>query len=390
MRITAIRETTTSLSSPMRNAFIDFSGMTTSVVAVEMDVIRDGRPVVGFGFNSNGRYAQGGVLRERLIPRLLEADPQSLLDATGHNLDPARIQACMMTNEKPGGHGERAFAVGAIDMAIWDVVAKIEERPLYRVIADRFNNGNYDAKVPVYPGGGYYDPVKGLDGLRTEMQGYRDSGYTLMKMKIGGASIDEDMLRIQAALEVARNGENLAVDANAALDLDTAMNYASAMAQYDLAWFEEPVDPLDYEAYSEMAKVCTMPIATAENLYSRSDALNLIRHGGLRRDKDWLQFDPSLCYGPSEFISIVKMTEGMGWSTRRHGPHGGQQLGLHLAAGLQLGGTETYPLVFQPFGGFGDETVIENGLVEPPEAPGLGVETKSKLYNTVLKPLIDG
>ena len=93
MRITAIRETTTSLSSPMRNAFIDFSGMTTSVVAVEMDVIRDGRPVVGFGFNSNGRYAQGGVLRERLIPRLLEADPQSLLDATGHNLDPARIKA---------------------------------------------------------------------------------------------------------------------------------------------------------------------------------------------------------------------------------------------------------------------------------------------------------
>ena len=390
MRITAIRETTTSLSSTMRNAFIDFSKMTLSVVAVETDVVRDGKPVVGFGFNSNGRYAQGGVLRERLIPRLLEADPESLLDVSGDNLDPTCVQSCMMTNEKPGGHGERAFAVGAIDAAIWDLVAKIEERPLYRVIADRFNGGNYDAQVPVYPGGGYYDPDKGLDGLRAEMQGYRDSGYTLMKMKIGGAPIDEDMMRIQAALEVAQNGDNLAVDANAALDLDAAMNYAGAMAQYDLAWFEEPVDPLNYEAHAEMAKVCTMPIATAENLYSRIDALNLIRHGGLRRDRDWLQFDPSLCYGPSEYIAIVKMAESMGWSARRHGPHGGQQLGLHLAAGLQLGGTETYPLVFQPFGGFGDETVIENGLARPPEAPGLGIETKSKLYNTVLKPLIDG
>lgn len=390
MRITAIRETTASLSSTMRNAFIDFSKMTLSVVAVQSDVIRDGRPLVGFGFNSNGRYAQGGVLRERLIPRLLEADPDSLLDDAGANFDPARVMNCMMTNEKPGGHGERAFAAGALDAAIWDLVAKIEERPLYQVIAERFNGGRFDASVPVYPGGGYYDPDKGLEGLRAEMRGYRDTGYTLMKMKIGGATLDEDRARIEAALEIAGAGENLAVDANAALDLDTATAYAGAMAPYDLAWFEEPVDPLDYMAHAEMAAVCTMPIATGENLYSRIDALNLIRHGGLRRDRDWLQFDPSLCYGPSEFIAIVKMGEEMGWSARRHGPHGGQQLGLHLAAGLQLGGTETYPLVFQPFGGFGDDTVIEDGMVKPPEAPGLGVETKSELYNTVLKPLIDG
>jgi len=390
MRITAIREISASASSTMRNAFIDFSKMTMSAVAVITDVIRDGRPVVGFGFNSNGRYAQGGVLRERLIPRLLEADPDSLLDAARDNFDPVKTRTCMISNEKPGGHGERAFAVGALDAAIWDAVAKIEERPLYRVIAERFNNGAHDAKVPVYPGGGYYDPDKGLDGLKAEMRGYRESGYTLMKMKIGGATIDEDKARIEAALEVTGGGEFLAVDANAALDLDRATAYAGAMADYGLAWFEEPVDPLDYEAHAEMAKVCTMPIATGENLYSRIDALNLIRHGGLRRDRDWLQFDPSLCYGPTEFIAIVKMAEDMGWSPQRHGPHGGQQLGLHLAAGLQLGGTETYPLVFQPFGGFGDDAVIEDGLVAPPEVPGLGVETKAELYNTILKPLIDG
>ena len=389
MRITAIRETTASLASTMRNAFIDFSQMTLSVVAVETDVVRDGKPIIGFGFNSNGRYAQGGVLRERLIPRILEADPTSLLDDTADNFDPVKIQACLMTNEKPGGHGERAFAVGAIDAAIWDAVAKIEEKPLYRVIADRFNGGLFDAEVPVYPGGGYYDPDKGLDGLRAEMQTYREAGYTLMKMKIGGAPIEEDMARIESALEIVGKGENLAVDANAVFDLDLAIRYAGAMAQYNLAWFEEPVDPLDYQGHTEIARIATMPLATGENLYSKSDALNLFRHGGLRRDRDWLQFDPSLCYGPTNFIAIVKSGIELGWSPRRHGPHGGQQLGLHLAAGLQLGGTETYPLVFQPFGGFGDDTVIENGMIEPSNALGIGVETKSQLYNSVLKPLLD-
>ena len=389
MRITAIRETTASLTSTMRNAFIDFSKMTLSVVAVETDVVRDGRRVVGFGFNSNGRYAQGGVLRERLIPRILEAKPESLLDNDGSNLDPEKIRTCLLANEKPGGHGERAFAVGAIDSAIWDLVAKIEEKPLYHIIADRFNAGKFDAQVPVYPGGGYYDPDKGLDGLRAEMQTYRQSGYTLMKMKIGGASLEEDMARIETALEVAETGSNLAVDANAALSLDSAIRYAGAIDGYNLAWFEEPIDPLDFQGHAEISEVANMPLATGENLFSKIDALNLLRHGGLRRNRDWLQFDPSLCYGPSEFIAIVKMGEELGWSPRRHAPHGGQQLGLHLAAGLQLGGTETYPLVFQPFGGFGDDVTIENGMVRPPEIPGVGVEQKSVLYDKVLRPLID-
>jgi len=387
MRITAIREATANLSSSFRNASIDFSKMTLSVVAVITDVRRDNKPVVGFGFNSNGRYAQGGVLRERIIPRLLEADPDSLLDDQGTNFDPARVQACMMTNEKPGGHGERAFAVGAMDAAIWDIVAKVEEKPLYRVFAERFNGGAFDEVVKVYPGGGYYDPDKGLEGLRAEMQGYRDAGYRLMKMKIGGAPLYEDLARIEAALEVAGDGDNLAVDANGGLDGEMAMAYAKALEPYGLAWFEEPVDPLDYQTHADVAQAFEGAIATGENLFSLIDAKNLLRHGGLRPERDWLQFDPSLIYGPSVFIDAVLMAEDMGWSRRRHGPHGGQQLGLHLTAGLQLGGTETYPLVFQPFGGFGDDAVIEDGTVRVSDAPGLGVETKSELYDTILKPL---
>jgi len=125
MKIIDIREATKPISSPIRNAYIDFTKMTTSLVAVVTDVIRDGKPVVGYGFNSNGRYGQGGLIRERFAGRVLEADPASLLNDSGDNLDPDRIWRTMMTNEKPGGHGERSVAVGTLDMAVWDAVAKI-------------------------------------------------------------------------------------------------------------------------------------------------------------------------------------------------------------------------------------------------------------------------
>ena len=274
-----------SLRSSRSNAIIDFSEMTISVIAVFTDVVRDGGLVVGFGFNSNGRYAQGGVLRERLIPRILATEPDSLLDMQGV-LDPERVHARMMKNEKPGGHGERAFAAGAIDAAVWDAVAKIGELPLYRVIADRYNDGRFNDTVAVYPGGGYYDADKGLGGLKDEMQGYRDAGYTLMKMKIGGAPLKEDLERIETSLGVAGNGGNLAVDANAGLSPETALSYAEALSPYGLAWFEEPVDPLDFAAYAEICQAYPNPIATGENLFSLSDARNLLRHASMRPDRD--------------------------------------------------------------------------------------------------------
>src|SRR3974390_2747405 len=136
VRILALREITKPISSPIRNAYIDFSKMTTSLVAVVTDVERDGRRVVGYGFNSNGRYGQGGLIRERFRDRILEAEPKSLRDDSGGNLDPFRIWATMMANEKPGGHGERSVAVGTIDMAIWDAVAKIAGKPLFRLLAE--------------------------------------------------------------------------------------------------------------------------------------------------------------------------------------------------------------------------------------------------------------
>lgn len=286
-----------------------------------------------------------------------------------------------MSNEKPGGHGERAFAAGAIDMAVWDIVAKIERKPLWRVLSQRFNNGKFDERVLVYSGGGYYYPGKEREGLQDEMRKARDQGYRLVKMKVGGAPLDVDLKRIEWVMEVAGSGDNVAIDANGRLDLDTALAYTRGIAPLGLCWFEEPVDPLDYQAHAALCDTTDVPIATGENLFSVQDFRNLLRHGGMRPHKDWLQPDPSLCYGLTENLRILDMADRMGWVRRRFVPHGGHQLGLHMAAGLQLGGSESYPGVFQPYGGFADQTPIIDGYTTLPDAPGIGIELKSKLMD---------
>src|SRR5712671_2751492 len=199
VRITEIREITKPISSPIRNAYIDFTKMTTSLVAVVTDAIRDGKRVVGYGFNSNGRYGKGGLIRERFAPRLKEADPTSLLNDAGNNFDPDRIWATLMKNEKPGGHGERSVAVGTLDMAVWDAVAKIAGQPLFRLLAERHQR-KPEPRVFVYAAGGYYYPGKGVEQLRAEMRSYLDRGYTVVKMKIGNG-IAEDQARIEGVLK---------------------------------------------------------------------------------------------------------------------------------------------------------------------------------------------
>ncbi len=388
MRIVEIRERSVSIASDIANAYIDFSRMTCSTVAVITDVVRDGKPVVGFGFNSNGRYGQGSLMRERILPRLEAADPDSLIDEANDNLDPFRIWDVMMSNEKPGGHGERSVAVGTLDMAVWDAVAKIAGQPLWRLLAERYGEGPPDDRVWVYAAGGYYHPGKGLDALKEEMRSYRERGYRTVKMKVGSVPLAEDLKRIEAVLEVVGDGENLCVDVNGRFDLETAIAFGEAIAPYGLRWYEEPGDPLDYALQAELSQHYAGPMATGENLFSMQDARNLIRYGGMRPDRDVLQFDCALSYGLVEYLRTLEMLAAHGWSSRRVVPHGGHQMSLNIAAGLHLGGNESYPDVFKPFGGFADGIAVEDGHVGLPDVPGVGFEAKSDLH-AVLRTLLD-
>ena len=382
MRIVDIREVTLPIASAIANAYIDFSKMTCSLVAVVTDVVRDGKTVVGYGFNSNGRYGQGGLIRERFAPRLREADAASLLNEAGDNLDPDRIWRALMRNEKPGGHGERSVAVGTIDMAVWDAVAKIAGKPLFLLLAEKFGQ-TPDPRVFVYAAGGYYYPGKNLDALRAEMRSYLDRGYTVVKMKIGGAEIAEDRKRIEAVLAEIGSDAQLAVDANGRFDLETAIAYAKMLREYPLFWYEEAGDPLDFALQAALAEFYPKPMATGENLFSHQDARNLLRYGGMRADRDWLQFDCALSYGLCEYLRTLEVIRVAGWSPRRCIPHGGHQMSLNIAAGLGLGGNESYPDLFQPFGGFPDGVRVESGYVTMPELPGIGFEGKADLIKVM-------
>lgn len=383
MKIISIEEKPVPISSNISNAFIDFSKMTASIVAIKTDVIRNGKPVVGYGFNSNGRYAPSGLLKERFIPRLLNADSDEILNDERNNFSPEKINDILMQNEKPGGHGERTVAVGILDMAIWDAVSKIEEVPLYRHLADKYGDGIIDEKIFVYAAGGYYHPEKGLKELQDEMKSYLDMGYSKVKMKVGGASLEEDLKRIEAVIDVVGSGKNLMVDVNGKFNLEQAIEFGNAIKDYNLFWYEEVGDPLDYYLQSELSKVYPNAIATGENLFSVQDATNLIRYAGMNPNTDFLQFDCALSYGLVEYMKILDMLNEHGWSSRNCIPHGGHQMSLNIAAGLKLYGNESYPDVFQPFGGFADGHAVEDGYVGLPQVPGVGFEAKENLYKVM-------
>ena len=380
MRIVDIRETAIPLKSALANSSFDFSEMTTSVVAVITDVVRNGKPVCGFAFNSTGRYACGAQMRARFIPRILAAEPSSLLDDAGANLDPARILACMLRREKAGGHSERSIAIGTIEVAAWDAVAKIADRPLHVLLAERFSLGRSPDKVFCYVGGGWYWPGQTIKDLQDEMRRHLDAGYTMVKMKVGGLPLDEDLRRLEAVLKVVGSGAHLAVDANCKFDRGEALRYAKALAPFKLRWFEEPCDPLDFALMAELAAGYAPPLATGENLYSMQDVENLVRFGGFRPGHDIIQIDPPQAYGITQYWRTLDMLAGHRWPRSSMFPHGGNQMSLAVAAGFGLGGAESYPGVFGDFGGFADDARIENGMISLSGRPGIGFEGQARLF----------
>jgi L-alanine-DL-glutamate epimerase-like enolase superfamily enzyme len=380
MRIVDIRETAIPLKSSLRNSSFDFSEMTTSVVAVITDVVREGRPVVGYAFNSTGRYACGAQMRARFIPRILAAAPETLLDETGENLAPDTILACMQQREKIGGDSERSIAIGTIEVAVWDAVAKIAEKPLHRLLGERFNGGKVSTRVFCYVGGGWYFPGQTLADLQDEMRRHLDAGYTQVKMKVGGLPLAEDLRRLEAVLKVVGSGDRLAVDANGKFAREEALAYARALAPLGLRWFEEPCDPLDYALYAEIAQAYAPPLATGENLYSTQDVQNLARFAGLRAAQDIIQVDPPQAYGITQYARTVGWLETQDWPRSALFPHGGNQMSLAIAGGFGLGGAESYPGVFGAFGGFADDAEVREGYLPLSDRPGIGFEGQAALY----------
>jgi D(-)-tartrate dehydratase len=373
MRIVAIKERTVRLGTTARNASISFEGMTASALAVHTDVRKNGKPLIGLAFDSIGRYGHGGLLRERFIPRLETADPRTYADDRG-GIDPHKAWNVLMTNEKLGGHGERCGAVGLIDAALWDLAAKQEDQPLWKLLGHRFNAGAVDAVIEVYASGGHYRSADDIEALREDVRRAIAQGHRRFKIKIGGAELDADLQRIEAVLGLLEPGMSLAVDGNGTFDRATALRYVEALARYPLAWIEEPVHPLDFDLHREVAAHSSLPLATGENLFSADDARNLLHYGGLRSDRDVLQFDISLSYGLVEYLRIIDLLAEHGWRRERCAPHAGHLLAMHSVAGLGLGLAETAMDTATPFGKLTAGIAISDGKARLPDTPGAGFE----------------
>jgi D(-)-tartrate dehydratase len=368
VRVVDVRECSVPISR-FADPAIPGGGLTTSLVAVTTDTRRNGSKIVGYGFGSFGRYAQSGLIRDRFAPRLL---------AAGGDLDPMSAWEAMMAGEKPGGHGERCVAVGALDMALWDAAAKIADLPLHRHLENVLPEARPRELVQVYAAGGYRYPAHDRSRLEDEARHLVDLGYQLLKIKVGHASVAADLRRIETVLRVVGDPERLAVDAMHAWG-GTETTVASALLPYRLRWLEDVGDPLDFAGLSVLAGLYDHPIAAGEALFSPGEAVLLHRHGGLRPHRDILVFDPVHCYGLRGYLSIVAELEGAGWPRSAFWPHGGHLFSLHVAAALGLGGAEVNPLAFQPFGGLDDDAVVESGYAAPPAAAGIGLERRAAL-----------
>jgi L-alanine-DL-glutamate epimerase-like enolase superfamily enzyme len=380
MRIKEIREKSVPLGSTFRNSSMSLSEMTTSVVAVVTDVVRNGKPVVGYAFNSTGRYACGAQMRDRLIPRLARAPEEAVtLDPTA--FDPRALVAAMMQGEKPGGDMERSIGIGTIEIAIWDAVAKIAGVPAYQLIADKYNGGTVAQKAFCYVGGGWYSPDKGLQELEDECRTYLDMGYTLLKIKVGGVSLDEDLRRLDRILGLlGGDAQRLAVDANCGIPPQLRPAYIERLKPLKLRWFEEPAAPVDYEGNAEFVRAYQEPVATGENLFSRLDLLNLLRYGGMRPGVDILQADIPQTYGIDYFAQSLDMVRENGWHSHAVLPHGGNQMSLNVCAALDLGMCEAYPNTFGVFSGYADQLKLDQGFLRLGDWEGFGFEGQRQLF----------
>jgi D(-)-tartrate dehydratase len=386
MRIVAVTEQTIRLGAATRNASISFDAMTASAVALHTDAIRNGKPLVGLAFDSIGRYGHGALLRERFIPRLLAADPDAYSDGHG-GVDPARAWTVLMTNEKPGGHGERCGAVGLIDAALWDLAAKRADEPLWNLLWRCHGGAQGGAKVSIYASGGHYRASNDVECLCEDVHRAIGQGHRRFKIKIGGADLKSDLRRVEAVLAVLESGMSLAVDGNGTFDLDKTIEYLEGLARYPLAWVEEPVHPLDFDLHHDVAAISSLPLATGENLFSRDDARNLLRHGGLRRDRDLLQFDISLSYGIVEYLGILDEMRERGWQRDRCAPHAGHLLAMNAVAGLGLGLAEVAMDSATLFGKITAGIPVRDGVATLSDAPGAGFESApvfAELFGGVL------
>ena len=272
------------------------------------------------------------------------------------------------TTYRYGRKGAIIGAISAIDIALWDIKAKVLGKPLYQVL------GGFRDKIPIYASGGYYREHNDVEALVEHMTSWVKQGYTALKFKIGQKDYKSDIARVQGVREAVGPDIKIMVDA-----LGTWQNAAHAikigkqLEKFDLAWLEEPVPVDDYRGLAEVKRALDTPIASGETQFTKNGFWDMMSHDAV----DIIMPDASVCGGITEFNKIVHTAASCGVQVA---PHRSAEIHVHLAACMpNLLMTESFPMETPAFREIWKHPYeIKNGYITVPNRPGLGIEINEK------------
>ncbi|HEY2992017.1 MAG TPA: mandelate racemase/muconate lactonizing enzyme family protein [Methylomirabilota bacterium] len=337
-----------------------------SIPAFELITVRvcdaDGAEGVGYTYTvGTGGTAVLALLGRDLAPRLIGREAERIEEIW---------QAMWWALHYGGRGGAQMLAMSAIDIALWDLRARRQRAPLWRVL------GGFDPRVPCYAGGIDLDFT--LDALLRQTDDNLKRGFRAIKMKVGRPSLHDDVARVRAMREHLGAEFPLMVDANMRWSVDDAIRAARALAPLSPVWLEEPTIPDDVPGHVRIVREGGLPVAAGENLHTLHEFRALIAAGGVTFPEP----DVTNCGGVTVFMKVCHLAEAFNLPVTSHGAH---DLTVHLlAAAPNRSYLEAHGFGLDRF--IAAPLVIEDGLALAPDRPGHGIELDWKALDGVRAP----
>jgi L-alanine-DL-glutamate epimerase-like enolase superfamily enzyme len=321
-----------------------------AVVTVEVHT-DDGAEGLGYTYTvgKTGGSAVLAMIRDDLAPTLAGADPRRI----------EQLWKRMWWHlHYVGRGGVASFAISAVDVALWDLKAKLADEPLWRFL------GGHSNRAKVYAGG--IDLELSLDQLARQTEENLNRGYRAIKMKVGRDRLAEDVERVAAMRKLLGPEIPLMVDANMRWTVDEAIRASRAFAEYDVYWLEEPTIPDDVDGHRRIESEGPLPVATGENLHTIYEFQKMIAAGGV----SFPEPDLSNVGGVTGWLEVAHLAEAHNLPVTTHGVH---DLHVHLLAAvpnasyLEAHGFGLEAYIREPL-------AIEDGWALAPDRPGHGVQ----------------
>lgn len=356
---------TTMLYSPFKESISDAARQIKGRDVLLIEIFTD-EGITGLGFLTGLGVAHGSemqvinvIVEKSLKPMLVGEDPTNI-ERLWHKMYNGTTRF--------GRKGAAVRAISGVDIALWDLLGKKSNLPVYKLL------GGYNDKVKIYASGGFYKEKNDLENLVDEMKSYVSQGFKALKMKVGRDLVG-DIKRVRAVRKAIGDDIDLLIDANEAWDFNTALKFIKGIEEYNIYWLEEPVAPDDIEGYINLTSKSSIPIAAGENEYTRFGFKDLI----LNKAVTVVQPDVTRVGGITEWIKVAALASA--WSMPCV-THAVQEVHLSLVAAVSNAPMMEYFTHDQYLQTFLSELFIEplslhnfkDGFVDAPLEPGLGLQ----------------